>query len=442
VSAADETGTTAGAGPAGAGPADAASGTPQPLDEFRTTVRAWLAQRVEEKPPPQEHRFGVGSDSVAVFHNMSQDEMRALVDDGRSWMKEKSTAGYHAVSWSTRHGGLGLPLAYDRAFREEESRFRTPPIHEAIGITRELIAPTIRAHGTDEQQDRFLPPMLRTDEMWCQLYSEPGSGSDLAGLATRAARDGDEWVIDGQKVWTSGAQFAAWGYILCRTDPDVPKHRGITAFLVPMDAPGVTVRPLRQMSGGASFNEVFFDSVRIADSLRLDAPGAGWRVAMTTLGFERSAGSGETGGVVPGKVTRLAELARHLDRADEPVVRQELARLWAHYRVHGLNIQRVRAKLRAGQTPGPEGSIGKLFNDLGNQQMTRVASLLLGPKLVADSGEWGTFAWSEHVCGAPGSRVAGGTDEIQRNIIGERGLGLPGEPRVDRDLPWSQIPRS
>lgn len=412
------------------------------LDEFRTAARAWLAERLEAKPPPEEFRWGVGSDSVAVFHNVGQDDMRAIVDEGRRWMQERATAGYHAVSWDRRYGGLGLSGAHERAYREEESRFRGPAIHEAIGITRELIAPTIRAHGSDEQKDRFLAKMLATEEMWCQLYSEPGSGSDLAGLSTRAVRDGDEWVIDGQKVWTSGAQFAHWGYILCRTDPDAPKHRGITAFLVPMDAPGVQVRPLRQMSGGASFNEVFFDGLRIPDSLRLDAVGAGWRVAMTTLGFERSAGSGETGGKVPGKVTRLFELARHLGRADEPVVRQELARLWSHYRVHSMNLQRARAKLRAGQTPGPEGSIGKLSNDLGNVAMTRVASLLLGARLTADSGDWGTFAWSEHVTGSPGGQVAGGTDEIQRNIIGERVLGLPKEPQVDRDIPFREVRRS
>ncbi len=414
--------------------------TPTP-DEFRAAARAWLADHAEPKPPPADFRWGVGSDSVAIFHNLSQDDMRKVLDEGRAWMQLKATVGYHAISWDTRYGGMGLPLAYERIFREEESRFRIPGMHEAIGITRELIAPTIRAHGTDAQKDRYLAKMLSTEEMWCQLYSEPGAGSDLAGLATKAERDGDEWVINGQKVWTSGGQFAVMGYILCRTDPNVVKHQGITAFLVPMDAPGVTVRPLRQMSGGASFNEVFFDNVRIPDTARLDAVGAGWRVAMTTLGFERASGSGETGGKVPGKVNRLLELAKHLGRDQEPVVRQELAKLWIHYRLHGLNIARTKAKLRAGQTPGPEGSIGKLFNDQGNLKMTAVASLLLGAKLTADTGEWGTFAWSEHITGAPGNRVAGGTDEVQRNIIAERGLGLPGEPRLDRDVPWSQIPR-
>ena len=411
------------------------------IDEFRARATAWLDEHAEVKPPPEAFEWGRGSDNVAIFHNVDQDAMRAIVDEGRAWMQLKATEGYHAVSWDPRYGGLGLPLAYERAYREIESRYRTPALHEALGITTSLIAPTIRAHGTDEQRDRYLAPMLRTEEMWCQLYSEPGSGSDLAGLATRAERDGDQWVLNGQKVWTSGAQFAAFGYILCRTDPDVPKHRGITAFLIPMDAPGVTVRPLRQMSGGASFNEVFLDDVRIPDDLRLDAVGAGWRVAMTTLGFERSAGSGETGGKVPGKVARVLELARHLERDRDPVVREEMARLWTHYRLHGLNLQRAKARLRAGQTPGPEGSIGKLMNDLGSERLTEVVSLLLGPRLVADTGEWGTYAWSEHVCGAPGARVAGGTAEIQRNIIAERALGLPGEPRRDRDVPWSDVPR-
>ncbi len=411
------------------------------LDEFRAGARAWLHEHAEPKPPPEDFAWGKGSDTVSVFHNVGQDEMRAIVDEGRAWVQLKATAGYHAITTDPRYGGLGLANAYERAYREIETKYRTPALHEALGITTSLIAPTIAAHGTDEQKDRYLAKMLATEEMWCQLYSEPGAGSDLAGLACRAELDGDQWVLDGQKVWTSGAQFAAFGYILCRTDPDVPKHRGLTAFLLPMDAPGVTVRPLRQMSGGASFNEVFLDDVRIPDTMRLDAVGSGWRVAMTTLGFERSAGSGETGGKVPGKVNRVLELARHLGRTDEPVVRDELARLYTHYRIHGLNLQRSKAKRQAGQTPGPEGSIGKLMNDLGSERITEVVSLLLGPKLVADVGEWGTYAWSEHVTGSPGARVAGGTAEIQRNIIAERSLGLPGEPRLDRDVAWSAIPR-
>ena len=304
--------------------------------------------------------------------------MRALVDEGRRWMQEKATVGYHAVTWDTRYGGMGLSPLHERAYRGEESRFRGPLIHEAIAITRELIAPTIRAHGTDEQRRAASWPACCRPRRWVPVYSEPGAGSDLAGLATRAVRDGDEWVIDGQKVWTSGAQFAEWGYILCRTDPNVAKHRGITAFLVPMHADGVTVRPLRQMSGGASFNEVFFDGLRIPDSLRMDAEGAGWRVAMTTLGFERSAGSGRPAAWCRARCP--ASPARAPPRAGG--ASRSCARSWwgcrAHYRVQALTLQRARAAAARARRRGPEGSIGKLSNDLGNVRMTRVASLLLG----------------------------------------------------------------
>ena len=272
--------------------------------------------------------------------------------------------------------------------------------------------------------------------MWCQLFSEPGAGSDLARLATRAVRDGDEWILDGQKVWTSGARHADYGYIICRTDPTAPKHVGLTAFIVPMHTRGVEVRPLRQMSGGESFNEVFFDSVRINDDLRLGGIGDGWRVAMTTLGFERSSASG---GVGTGRWSQVLQLAMHLGRNDDPIVRQHLAALYSRLTVASWNNRRVVAGVRAGQTPGPEGSLGKLSFTEGLRATGDVVSLLLGAQLTADTGEWGTFAWSELITGTPGFRIAGGSDEVQRNIIGERVLGLPAEPRVDRDLPWSEL---
>ena len=265
-------------------------------------------------------------------------------------------------------------------------------------------------------------PLRRTDEMWCQLFSEPGAGSDLARLACRAERDGDEWVIRGQKVWTSGAQFADWGYLLARTDPDVPKHRGLTAFLVPMRAPGVEVRPLRQMTGGSSFNEVFFDALRVNDDLRLGGVGDGWRVAMTTLGFERVAtGDSDTRGVLErGSGCWPSALAPHATRS---YVSGWPGCTRPSCSSTGRTIVPTPA-LRSGQTPGPEGSIRKLAWSRSLLEASEVVSMLLGPWLVADSGEWGMFAWSEFVTGAPGSRIAGGSDEVQRNIMGERVLGL------------------
>jgi alkylation response protein AidB-like acyl-CoA dehydrogenase len=234
-------------------------------------------------------------------------------------------------------------------------------------------------------------------------------------------------VLNGQKVWTSGAQHADVGYVIARTDRTVPRQRAMTAFLVEMDTPGVEVRPLRQMSGGSSFNEVFFTDVRVADSDRVGDVGAGWHAMMTTLGFERAAATGGTGG--NDLFGRLVLLARHLGRDDDPVVRQLLADVYIERRVKSLTQRRAADRRRAGGVPGPEGSLGKLAYSNWLQHVSHVASVLLGPSLTADTGEWGTFAWTQLVNGAPGMRLGGGTDEIQRNTIAERVLGLPRDPR-------------
>lgn len=414
------------------------------VESFRAEARAWLAANAEPKRAAghQGFEWGVGSDTVAVFHVLSHDDEAALVQRAREWQRAKFDAGFGAITWPTGYGGAGLTPAHARAFRREEAAFDTPQGHEVHGVTLTLIAPVIRAHGTDVQQARFVRALLRNDILACQLFSEPGAGSDLASLATKAVRDGDEWVLDGQKVWSSGAQFAEWGLAITRHDPGMPKHRGMTAFMVPFDAAGVEIRPIRQMSGGSSFNEVFLSGVRLPDELRIGEVGDGWRVALTTLGFERG-GDDEGGGGqrIGGSWEQVLGLARWLGRSSDPVTRQELTRLFTHLRLIQLNGQRIAARARAGQTPGPEGSIGRLFWTQSLTRMAEVVSDLLGARLTADTGEWGTFAWTEHVTGAPGYRIAGGSEEIQRNIIGERVLGLPLEPRVDRDVPWSQIPR-
>ncbi len=398
-------------------------------EEFGARAEAWIAERLPRRPDVvADTRWGEGSDNIALFHNLSATDERAVVDRYRGWFQEKASQGFHAITWDPAYGGLGLGREYDAAFSTAESKFVTPSTHEAVSITRDLIGPTLRAHGTDEQRARYVAPLLRTDEMWCQLMSEPGAGSDVAGMTTRAERHDDTWVVNGQKVWTSGAQFANYGYLLARTDPDAPKHKGITAFIVDMTSPGLTVRPLRQMSGGSSFNEVFFDDVVIPDANRIDAVGKGWSVAITTLGFERSSVTGGRGRVVGGHMIRLLELAQHFEAGKDPVLRQDLARAWINQRILGLNSQRVKANLRAGQTPGPEGSIGKLGWTKGLNEIAEVASRILGASLTADTGAWGTYAWVDFVLGARGYRIAGGTDEIQRNIIAERALGLPREP--------------
>lgn len=410
------------------------------VEAFSARALAWLEEHANQRSPEVDGVWGESSDSVALFQYLSDDEERALLNARRGWVQCKSDAGFANLSWEPAWGGQGLTAAHERAFAALEATFDVPDDpNEMITITTELIAPTIRAVGTDEQRRRFVRPMLSTEEMWCQLFSEPGAGSDLAGLTTAAVCDGEEWRITGQKVWTSCAQFADWGYILCRTDSSAPKHRGMTAFIVPMSSPGIEVRPLRQMTGGASFNEVFLTDVRVPDAYRLGDVGGGWGVALTTLSFERNRFGPVVG--VPDAAQRLIALARHELRHRDPVVRQGLARAYTRQRILEMTADRFEAHLESGQTPGPEGSLGKLAWTQSLQVFNEVAASILGPKLIADTGEWGTYAWSAHVLGAPGFRLAGGSDEVQRNIIGERVLGLPGEPRVDRDIPFQEVPR-
>lgn len=403
------------------------------LDDYTRTARAWLEQNAKRLDDGETAAWGVGSDNVSVFRNMSDDDEAELLRATMDWQRTKFDAGYGAITWPVEHGGAGLPAEYDHAFAEQEAGFETPMGHETFNVTSRLVAPTVRVFGTAGQKERFIRRFLRTEELCCQLFSEPGAGSDLAGLATRAVRDGDEWVINGQKVWSSGARFAAWGEIICRTDTEVRKHAGLTAFLLPMDAPGIEVRPIRQMSGGSSFNEVFFTDVRVPDTMRLGEPGEGWKVTLLTLAFERmSSGSHRGDDRVGGSWTQVHELASWLGVTDDPIVRQHLATAYTLDRIRTFHAMRQAATAGPDEgAPGPQGSIGKLLWTQSLTQLSDVVSHLLGPRLLADTGEWGTYAWAEHVLGAPGYRIAGGSDEIQRNIIGERVLGLPAEPRVD-----------
>ena len=412
------------------------------LTDFVRRADAWLADNAKRRAPRGHTVWGAGSDDVSVFHDLDFGAEQNLLDEAMAWQRAKFDAGFGAIQWPREFGGASLPALFEEAFDECEAEYETPGHHETFSVTLHLVAPTIRTFGTAEQQRELIPRFLRTTELCCQLFSEPGAGSDLAGLSTRAVLDGDEWVINGQKTWSSGARFAAWGELICRTDPSLPKHAGQTAFVIPMDAPGITIVPIRQMSGGASFNEVFFDDVRIPDRLRLGEVGQGWKVALTTLGFERGAsGSGRGAQAVGGSWAQLRTLAEHLAANDDAIVRDELARLYSLDRIRELLAGRVAAAARVSATPGPEASLGKL---LWTQWMTAagdVAARLLGPQICADTGEWGTYAWGRHVLGAPGYRIAGGSDEVQHNIIAERVLGLPGDVRVDRGVPFSAVPR-
>jgi alkylation response protein AidB-like acyl-CoA dehydrogenase len=410
---------------------------PQPdPDAWRAQVRQWLAGVLEPARAPE----SAGEDAdLAVFHNLPEDEERLLLERCRAYQRARFDAGYQALTLPADKGGAGLTAAHAAVFAEEESAFEVPPSTELISVTVRLVAMAVSLFGTAGQLHDYARAFLRTDLLACQLFSEPGAGSDLAALRTRARQtDGDEWVIDGQKVWTSGAQFADYGLLLARTDPDIVKQAGITAFLVPMDAPGVEVRPIRQMSGGASFNEVFLSGVRVPDRLRIGRPGQGWEVATTTLAFERTA-SGSGNRRKGGTFSDVLALARSLDRTSDPLVRQRLADLYVRAALRAATVDRVARTSAAGGRPGPEASLTKLMASDLLTRTGQVAAELMGARISADTGEPGTFAWTQHLLGAPGYRLAGGTDQIQRNLIGERVLKLPPEPRTDR-VPFSQLP--
>ena len=403
--------------------------SPVSLEDFESEAVAFLDTHAPRRAP-RDTSWGEGSDRVALFEEeKSRSEEQADLAVAQAWRRLLFDAGFGWITGPARYGGRELPAAYERRWYAVQARYDVAS-GTAFGIGLGMVAPTILAHGTEVAKERYLAALHRGDVVACQLFSEPGAGSDLAGLQTRAERDGDVWVINGQKVWTSGAQFSDIGEIICRTDPAVAKHKGLTGFLVDMGAAGVEVRPLRQMTGGAAFNEVFFTDVEVADDHRLGDVNAGWGVALTTLMNERAAiGVGAAGGSAFG-VNRLIGLLQHLGRADDPLLRQQLADIWIHVHVARCTNLRAMEKLEAGQIPGPELSIAKLALTDNLQRIAHFLTSALGLRLIADTGEWGTYAWAELVLGVPGFRVAGGTDEVLRNIIGERVLGLPKEPRA------------
>ena len=410
------------------------------IDEFRAEVRAFLDANAERRPEATAFVWGEGSDDVAMFEEVEPAVERQRLAAAKAWRATRYDAGLGYITGAAELGGRELPAAYDRAYSSLEARYAVPD-QSFFGIGLGMVAPTIKDHGRPEIKQRYLPAMYRGDVVGCQLFSEPSAGSDLAGLQTRAERDGDEWVINGQKVWTSGAQYSDIGEVICRTDPDLPKHKGLTGFVVDMHAPGVDVRPLRQMTGGASFNEVYFDDVRVPDDHRLGDVNQGWSVALTTLMNERASigAGGGGGGLGLADVSRLSQMLRHFGKADDAPLRDELMRLYTGFQVAKLTNQRALDRIRAGQLPGPEMSIAKLALTQNLTGTAEFVARVLGPRLAADTGEWGTFAWAKFVCGTPGMRVAGGTDEVLRNIVGERVLGLPKEPGIDSTSPFREL---
>ncbi|HQV58564.1 MAG TPA: acyl-CoA dehydrogenase family protein, partial [Ilumatobacteraceae bacterium] len=342
-----------------------------------------------------------------------------------------------APGWPVADGGRGLPPNLAAIWREEEGKRNITSVIFTVSVG--MAGPVLLNHGTAAQRQRFIDPMLRGDEVWCQLFSEPDAGSDLAALRTSAVRDGDQFIVNGQKVWSSGAHYSQWGILLARTNWDVPKHRGITFFVVDMASPGIEVRPLRQITGAAEFNEVYFHDVAIPVANVVGQVDGGWGPTMTTLTHERTViGRRPT----KASVAELAALAAHHGRGADPLVRQQLARVHTQMEVIRWLGARTRARLSQGGEPGPESSVMKVamatlvscVGDLGVQ--LQGAAGMLGKPDAADDGKWVTNFLAQW-----GFRIAGGTDEIQRNTIGERVLGLPGEPRLDKDVPFRDIPR-
>jgi acyl-CoA dehydrogenase len=387
-------------------------------DDFTAWIRKELAARLA---PRRDDR------AVSVL-GAGNDDLEA----GRRYLGALAGTGLAVPAWPKEYGGLGATPADVAIVRRELGDFDVPDLYPYL-VGLELIGPTLLAHGTPEQCARWLPSIATGEEIWCQLFSEPGAGSDLAGLSTRAHAEGDDWRVQGQKVWTSRGAYSQWGLLLARHDSGVPKHQGITAFGIPMHGEGVDVRPLRQMNGDAHFTEVFLDDARVRDGDRIGAIGEGWRVALTCLSFERGAATtGSSGGLLD--VERLIELARARGLLSDRVVRDAIARLVVDLRVMSLTIRRARDTARSGQ-PGPAGSGLKLRGSKTFRDYTNLAERILGADALTATEPWHTLFLT-----APSLSIRGGTDEIQRNIVGERVLGLPEEPRLDRKLPFDQLP--
>ena len=392
--------------------------TPEEAD-YRAKARDWLEKNVAE------HKAQGHADDMAA---------------ARAWQARKAAAGYAQITWPKEWGGGGGTPIQSVIFGQEEAKHPVQYGYFTIGLG--MCIPTVMAFADDATKQRFVGPALRGEEIWSQLFSEPAGGSDVAAIRTRAVRDGDDWVVNGQKVWTSGAHYSDYGIVLVRTNPDVPKHKGLTMFWLDLRSPGVEIRPIHQMSGGSNFNEVYFTDVRIPDSQRLGAVDDGWKVALVTLMNERLAVGGG-GGAGPKEILKLA---REVDAGEgkllhDPAFRQKLADWWVQ--AEGLRNTRMRTitALSRGQTPGPESSIGKVIaanqlQDIGNSAVEAMDQygIITDPALAPLKG-----LFQSATLNAPGLRIAGGTDEILKNIIAERVLGLPGEIRTDKDAAFKDL---
>src|SRR5438034_3120802 len=405
--------------------------TPQEA-AFRAEAHRWI-----DANAPKQFEAELAKSSLGRIKLKNDD----IVAVAKAWQKKKADAGWVCLHWPKEYGGRGATPVERVIWQQEEGIYGK--LASPFQIGEGMCGPTVMAYGSEADKRRYLPKIASGEEIWCQLFSEPAGGSDVAGLRTRAERDGDHWIINGQKIWTSGAQYSDWGILITRTDPNVPKHKGMTMFFLDMRSPGIDIRPIKQANGQSGFNEVYFTDVRIPDAQRLGAVNDGWRVSLTTLMNERmSIGAGVATGF-----PELFEFCNNLMLEDGPAiddrsVRSKLAN-WA-VRASGLKYTSMRAisALSKGERPGPENSIGKLVAGSMIQDVAAyaldlqgAAGVLSGPEDAEAAGKFQAM-----LLRAPGTRVEGGTDEIMRNIIAERVLGLPGDIRVDKDVPFNKIP--
>jgi len=397
---------------------------------YRAQVRGWLDNNA--KPKVAQARA-----------NKAPGRLEEIIKKSKEWQAKKADAGYACITWPKEWGGGGGTSIQNVIYSQEEAKYQAPAGIFTIGLG--MCIPTLMTWGPEDAKKRHVGPAVRGEEIWCQLFSEPAGGSDLAGLRTKAEKDGDDWVINGQKVWTSGAHYSDYGIIVTRTDPNVPKHKGLTMFYIDMKAPGVEVRPIKQMSGESDFNEVFFTDLRIPDSQRLGDVGNGWKVALTTLMNERLAVGGGAGAA---DYDELLTLARDTELEDGPAlkngaVREKIAD-W-YVQSQGLKYTKFRTltALSKGETPGPESSIGKIVSAPKMQDLASFAMDLQSMGGIVRDRKLSPLGggFQDQWFGAAGYRIAGGTDEILRNIVAERVLGLPQDIRVDKTAPFNELPR-
>ncbi|HEY3696807.1 acyl-CoA dehydrogenase family protein [Phenylobacterium sp.] len=395
--------------------------------KYRAQVRAWIAANAPDVDaiPPGERRYGEPRHKATA----------------RAWQAAKAAAGYACIDWPEAWGGLGGTPIQQAIFNQEEVRAGASFSYFMTGLN--MLLPALLQFADKQTTDRLVPPAMRGEEIWCQLFSEPSNGSDAAAARCRAVRDGGDWVIDGQKVWNSAAHYADYGLLLARTDPDAPKHKGLTMFWLRMDTPGVEVRPIHQMSGGADFNEVFLTDVRIPDSQRVGDVGQGWKVTVNTLMNERAALGGGSG-LSWRDIERVARATPGVDRAvlRDPAFRERLADWYVTAEAIRLLSLRTLTTLSKGGVPGPESSAGKLLWSSQTQDLSNQAVEIQDEFGVVDDPAYALdgAAFQHRLLFSPGLRLGGGTDEILRNIIAERVLGLPGDVRLDKDVPFRDVP--